>query len=99
MKYGANNASSGFVAEANMLPSCIILGKIAVSTVYATVPEIRVETYAITTVRKRIFPALFPRSPMPGATNPTIMRGITKPRKFPKIPLKVARLLTTTSGI
>jgi len=36
---------------------------------------------------------------MPGATNPIIISGMTKPKKEPKIELKVARILTTGAGV
>lgn len=44
------------------------------------------------------FPAPFPNSAIPGATSPTIIRGIVKPRKLPNIPFIVTNVLLRNSG-
>ena len=44
------------------------------------------------------FPAPWPNSAMPGATRPNIIRGITKPKKFPKILFMVTKTLDMLSG-
>ena len=46
----------------------------------------------------RSLPASLPSSPIPGATNPIIIKGMAKPRKLLNRPLKVASTLTTQAG-
>ena len=44
------------------------------------------------------FPAPFPRSAIPGATSPKIIRGITNDKKLEKIPVMVTKIFTAQIG-
>ena len=50
------------------------------------------------TVTISIFPAVFPMSEMAGATSPTMIRGMAKPRNWLNIPLNVMKGLTSQAG-
>ena len=45
-------------------------------------------------VTPRSLPADLPKSAIPGIMKPTMIRGIVKPKKLPKIELNVAKILT-----
>ena len=57
-------------------------------------PAITVEQKAMRVVTPRSLPADLPKSAIPGIMKPTMIRGIVKPKKLPKIELNVAKILT-----
>lgn len=97
-KNGSKRASDGSVESTVKLPTFKKVGNTIEDVKYARDPNNTVDPYAIPAVIASSFPAPSPKSPIPGATNPIIIRGIANPKKLPKIPLNVAKNRTTGSG-
>jgi hypothetical protein len=97
-KYGAiDSAFNEFKVAIDDVLSAI-KGKEKLVVKYEKKPEIIVDVYAINTVIPSNFPAPFPNSAIPGATNPIIISGITKDRYLLNIDVNVTTPLTISFG-
>ena len=94
--FTVKNGASSFVLPtvSREAPFWIMDGKNVAPVKYERRPERTVDPYAIATVIRSIFPAVFPMSDMAGVTSPRMIRGMANPRNWLKIPLKVSMVLT-----
>lgn len=94
------NGSKSAAASAMLLADSGVIkeGKKLVPTKYAVNPENNVKQYASPTVIPKSLPAPVPSSAIPAVTNPKIINGIIKPKKFPKIEVKVTNTLSSQTG-
>ena len=92
VKKGASSSAAPSVSRG--APLRIIPGKRAAPVRYEIRPAMTVDPYAMATVIRSIFPAVFPMSEMAGVTSPRMIRGMANPRNWLKIPLKVSMVLT-----
>ena len=98
VKNDESSVALGLSTDANVAFVSIRNGKTVLHVKYVKRPAKMVEPYAINAVTASKRPAPFPKSAMPGATNPTIIRGIQKNRNEAKMPLNVTKTRTTAAG-